>query len=92
MGRHFESFPYGFIADTCNWGYFSRPCICSLSPLFPLQLKTRLLDKYYDGGFSLLHKAIETEKTEMFQAVMTTIADKLTEEEVRRCTVVEVAY
>ena len=40
----------------------------------------------------LLRKAIETEKAEMFQAVMTTISDKLTEEEVRRCTIVEVAY
>ena len=91
MGRHFEFFPYGFIADTSTWGYFYRPSIWPLSPLFPLQVKTPLLDKY-DGGFSLLCKAIETEKTEMFQAVMTTISGKLTEEEVRRCTLVEVAY
>ena len=44
------------------------------------------------GDFNLLRAAITTKKVEMFQAVMTTISDKLTEEEVRRCTLVEVAY
>ena len=91
MGGHFEIFPYGFIADICNWGYFSRPCIWSLSPPFPLQVKEKYLGQYH-GGFSLLYKAIKTEKVEMFQAVMATISDKLTEEEVRRCTLVEVAH
>ena len=91
MGRHFEYSPYGFIADTCNWGYFSRPSIWSLSPVFPFQLKEKHLAKSA-GGFSLLRTAIETENAEMFQAVMATYSDKLAEEEVRRCTLVEVAY
>ena len=80
-------------ADTCNWGISSSSFhLAPFSP-FPLQVKELLSGRggdYVDSNLVLA--AIETQKVEMFQAVMTTVSDELTEEEVRRCTLVEVAY
>ena len=89
MERHFNTFPYGFIADVyaTNWGhFFSSFHLVAFSP-FPLQVK-KLISGKGDGGFKLLSMAIETARVEMFEVVMATISDKLTEEEVRRCTLV----
>ena len=80
-------------ADTCNWRIFSSSFHLAPSSSFPLKVKELVSGR--GGGYgdsNLLHTAIETQKVEMFQAVMTTISDKLTKKEVRRCTLVEVAY
>ena len=69
---------------------FSSFHLVAFSP-FPLQVK-KLISGKSDGGFGLLSTAIETAMVEMFEVVMATISDKLTKGEVRRCTLVEVAY
>ena len=88
MEVHFNASLYGSIADTYNWGILF-PFHWPLSPLFPLQVK-ELNSGDGDGGFKRLSTSIGTKKGTMSKAATTTISDKLTKEEVRRCTLVDV--
>ena len=73
-----------------TWEYFPRP-IWYLSHLFLLQAK-ELIPGDRDGGYQSLLMAIRTARTEMFEVIMAALIDKLTEEEVSRCTVGDGGY
>ena len=72
-------------------GKFLTAPIRSPFHLFPRQAKKMFLQRSEFGGW-LFSNAIETGRVEMFKAVQATVYDKLTEEEVRRCTVGEGAW